>query len=85
MSDSGDVDPGGAKADAKRWLDHWKVAGPALEADRWARLQSATEATLQQQAWDLLSLWQPGVAADDGEGIRLQQRVFARLDRHEAA
>lgn len=89
MSDSGEVRPSAvfptaeAKAEARRWVERWKVVGPVLEAERWARLQAATEATLQEQAWDLLSLWQPGVPGDDGEAVRLQQRVFARLGRGE--
>lgn len=74
-----------AKVEARRWVDRWKVVGPILEAERWARLQTATDAELKQQAWDLLSLWQPGVASDDGEGIRLQQLVFVRLGPREVA
>jgi len=90
MGDNGVARPSGMiltaeeKAEARRWVERWKVVGPLLETERWARLQAATEAGLRQQAWDLLSLWQPGVSGDDGEGIRLQQRVFARLGRREA-
>ena len=74
-----------AKAETRRWLERWRVVGPVLDEERWARLQAATEDALQQQAWDLMLLWQPGVAGDDGEGIRLQQRVFARLGQREIA
>lgn len=70
-----------AKAAMRRWLDGWKVVGPILEAERWARLRGATEASLRQQAWDSLALWQPGVAGDDGEALLLQQRLFAHLGR----
>lgn len=72
-----------AKDEMRRWVERWKVVGPLLEAERWARLSGATDAALQRQAWDLLALWQPGVAGDDGEAIVRQQRVFARLGNRE--
>jgi len=50
-----------------------------LEADRWARLQAASEEDLRVQALDLLRLWQPDVPGDDGEALLNQQRLFARL------
>ena len=69
----------------RQWVDHWKVVGPILEAERWARLLATSEDDLRRQSLDLLALWQPGGAGDDGEGIVLQQRVFALLrDRDKA-
>ena len=91
MSDSGHARPSAlsptaeARAEMRQWVDHWKVVGPILEAERWARLLATSEDDLRRQSLDLLALWQPGVAGDDGEGIVLQQRVFALLrDRDKA-
>ncbi|OFW39418.1 MAG: hypothetical protein A3J29_20625 [Acidobacteria bacterium RIFCSPLOWO2_12_FULL_67_14b] len=68
-----------AKAEMRRWVERWKVVGPLLDAERWARLATASDDELRRQSRDLLALWQPGLAGDDGEGIVLQQRTFARL------
>lgn len=67
------------KAEMRQWVDRWKVVGPLLEAERWARLLASSDDELRRQSDDLLNLWQPGVPGDDGEGIVLQQQVFARL------
>ena len=63
----------------RRWVDRWKVVGPLLDAERWARLLASSDDELRQQSQDLLNLWQPGVPGDDGEAIVLQQLVFARM------
>lgn len=63
----------------RRWVDQWKVVGPLLDAERWARLRASSDDELRQQSLDLLSLWRPEVAGDDGEAILLQQRTFALL------
>ena len=69
----------------RQWVDRWKRVGPLLEAERWARLHATSEDDLRRQSLDLLALWQPGVAGDDGEAIVLQQRTFALLrDRDRA-
>jgi hypothetical protein len=68
-----------AKAEMRQWLDRWKIVGPLLDAERWARLLASSDDDLRQQSLDLLALWQPGVAGDDGEALILQQRTFARL------
>ena len=72
-----------AKAEMRRWIDRWKTVGPILEQERWARLLAASDDELRQQSRDLLALWQPDVAGDDGEAIVLQQRAFARLRARE--
>ncbi len=74
-----------AKAEMRQWVDRWKVVGPILEAERWARLLATSEDDLRRQSLDLLALWQPGVAGDDGEAIVLQQRAFALLRGRERA
>lgn len=68
-----------ARAELRQWVERWKVVGPILDAERWARLQASSDDELRRQSDELLNLWQPGVPGDDGEGIVLQQRVFARL------
>lgn len=91
MSDSGDVRPSAlsptaeARAEMRQWVDRWKVVGPVLEAERWARLLASSDDELRQQSEDLLNLWQPGVPGDDGEAILIQQRVFARLTERDLA
>lgn len=62
----------------KRWLDNWKRVGPILEAERWERVASLTDEETQIATQQLLELWQPHWPTDDGEGLLLQQRVFAR-------
>lgn len=62
----------------KRWLENWRIAGPILEAERWARVEALTDEETQVAVQRLLELWQPDWPTDDGEGLLLQQRVFAR-------
>ena len=73
--------PGAPPDDAteiRRWLDRWSDAGPLLEAERWDAIAAMTPAELQRATARVLELWQPGWPADDGEGLLLVQRVFAR-------
>ena len=72
------------KAEMREFVERWQRAGALLDADRWQRLSGATDAELNRKAWDVLDLWQAGLAGDDGDAIRTQQRVFARLAAHEA-
>jgi hypothetical protein len=85
MSDSGEARPSSVpanaetKAEMRQWVDRWKIVGPILDAERWARLQASSDDELRRQSLDLLSLWRPEVAGDDGEAIVLQQRAFALM------
>lgn len=63
----------------REFVQRWKRAGALLDADRWQRLCEATDLELNARAWDVLGLWQAGLAGDDGEALRIQQRLFARL------
>ena len=72
------------KAEMREFVERWKIAGALMDADRWERLLRATDLELNARAWDVLGLWQAGLPGDDGEAIRLQQRVFARLAAREA-
>ena len=71
------------KAEMREWVERWKVVGPLLDAERWARLLASSDDDLRQQSRDLLSLWRPEVAGDDGEAILLQQRTFGLLRARE--
>jgi hypothetical protein len=62
----------------KRWLENWKRLGPILEAERWERLENRSVEEAQQASRWLFELWQPGWVGDDGEGLLLHQRVFAK-------
>jgi len=74
-----------ARAEMRQWVDRWKVVGPILDAERWARLRATTEDDLRRQSLDLLALWRPDVSGDDGEAIVLQQRAFALLRNRDRA
>lgn len=62
----------------RQWLDNWARVGPLLERERWDRLATMTEEEARRATEHALDLWQPGWSTDDGEGLLLQQRVFAR-------
>ena len=66
------------RARMKRWLDDWQRVGPILEQERWDRVAALTDAEAQQAAVQLFDLWQPDWPTDNGEGLLLHQRVFAR-------
>jgi hypothetical protein len=79
-SDSAPLDAHG-RAAMKRWLDNWRTVGPLLERERWARLAAMTDADARRVTTQLLELWQPHWRGDEGEGLLLHQRVFARARR----
>jgi hypothetical protein len=62
----------------RRWLDNWAHVGAVLEAERWARLQAMTDDEARRNACRVWEFRQKDSPSDDGEGLRLQQRVFAR-------
>jgi hypothetical protein len=65
-------------SEVRRWLDRWRAAGPLLEAERWAAIAAMTPDERHRATARVLELWQPGWPTDDGEGLLLVQRVFAR-------
>jgi hypothetical protein len=66
------------RAQMKQWLDNWARVGPILEAERWARLAAMTDEENQVATRRVLEMWQPDWPTDEGEGLLLHQRVFAR-------
>ena len=69
------------RAQTKRWLENWKRVGPVLDQERWDRVAALTDIEAQQAAVRLFELWQPDWPSDEGEGLLLHQRVFARARR----
>jgi hypothetical protein len=69
------------RALAKRWIDNWKRVGPILERERWERVKALTDEEAAREALMLFDLWQPDWPTDEGEGLLLCQRVFARARR----
>lgn len=69
------------RVEMKRWLDDWAQAGPRLERERWKELSAMTDEDARRIAGQVLALWQPEWPTDEGEGLLLQQRVFARARR----
>lgn len=83
MSDSPDtplLDAAG-RAAMKQWLDNWKRVGPLLDQERWDRLAAMSDADAQRATQQVLELWQADWPTDEGEGLILQQRVFAHARR----
>jgi hypothetical protein len=62
----------------RQWLRNWQIAGPMLEQERWNRVAALTEDEAWNESESLLQAWEPDMLGDEGEGLALQQRVFAR-------
>ena len=69
---------GEGRAQMKRWLNTWAWVGPILDRERWARVRALTAEECQISTRRVWELWQPDWPTDEGEGLLLQQRVFAR-------
>ena len=61
----------------RQWLDNWAIAGPALEHERWEHLTRMSPEEGQAATRRVWELWQPAWPSDEGEGLLLQQQVFA--------
>jgi hypothetical protein len=61
----------------RQWLDNWARVGPILEAERRSRVAALTDAEAWVESQNLFRLWQPDMTGDAGEGLLLQQAVFA--------
>lgn len=62
----------------RQWLDNWCRLGPLLEAERWQRVAALTDDEAWQESQGLFLGRQPDMSGDAGEGLILQQIVFAR-------
>ena len=65
----------------REWLENWRRAAPVLEAERWRRVAALSEEDAWAESQGLLQAWEPGIDGDAGEGLILQQDVFARCRR----
>jgi hypothetical protein len=68
-------------ADARRFIERWTIAGPAIEEERLLRLQRLDEASARAMTRDLFALWRP-TANDRREstnGLVDQQRLMRAL------
>lgn len=52
--------------------------GPLLETERRDRVAALTDDDAWRESQDLFQAWEPGMSGDSGEGLMLQQDVFAR-------
>lgn len=66
------------RAEVKNWLRRWSEVSPILEQERWRDVAGLTDDEASLATAGLLALWQPDWPTDDGEGLLLQQLVFAR-------
>ena len=68
-----------ARAEMKRWLDVWKVAGPMLDAERVASLRRLTETDAARIAVELLWPMVGVGGGDSGEGLLPMRDALRRL------
>ena len=64
------------KQDLKRFVDRWRVAGPALEAHRLQELSRLNDEQARCATLDLFNLWRPAAYDEFGAELVEQQRVF---------
>jgi len=65
-------------AEGRQWLRNWREASAVLEHERWTRVRALDDDSAWEQAQALAALWEPGWTGDAGEGLLLQQALFAR-------
>lgn len=66
------------RAQMRQWLDTWRQAGPMLDEERWQRVRALSDDEAWEETQNLFAMWHAGMTGDAGEGLRLQQDVFAR-------
>jgi hypothetical protein len=65
-----------ARDDVKQLVERWRLAAPALEAQRLDELAALTDEQAKQMTSDLFSLWRPAATDDFGAELVEHQRVF---------
>ena len=66
----------------RQWLANWQRVGPLLEAERRERVAALTDDDGWNESEALFQAWQTWMTGDNGEGLLLQQDVFARCRRN---
>ncbi len=64
------------RQDMRRFVDRWRVAGPALEGQRLDELLCLTDDEARRMTLDLFRLWRPSDYDDFGAELVEQQRVL---------
>lgn len=67
----------------RRFVDRWRVAGPALEDQRLDELSRLTDDEARRMTLDLFRLWRLSDHDDFGAELVEQQRVFGLLRQRE--
>ena len=68
-----------ARADMKRWLDVWKIAGPMLDDERVAGLRRLTATEAARIVVELLWPMVPVGGGDSGEGLVPMRDALRRM------
>jgi hypothetical protein len=66
----------------RQWLANWQRVGPLLEAERRERVAALSDDDAWNESTALFQAWQGEMTGDHGEGLLLQQDVFARCRRN---
>ena len=64
------------KRELTGYIDRWRLAAPALEAQRLSELGRLDDETARLMTLDLFSMWRPSERDDFGADLVEQQRVF---------
>jgi hypothetical protein len=67
------------REDMRRFIDRWRIAGPALQEQRMDELLSLSDERALRMTHELFSLWRPQEHDDYGAELVEQQRVFRKL------
>ncbi|MDA8108669.1 MAG: hypothetical protein M0015_08565 [Betaproteobacteria bacterium] len=71
-----------SEAVVRRWVETWRRAGEALDAQRRREIESLTDHDARRAVAELFALPAPAdLPPRDDSGLVLQQRLFSRLRR----
>jgi len=69
------------RSQGRRWLENWREMDVVLEQERRDRARALTDDAAWIESQGLLRAWESGMLGDAGQGLLLQQRVFAKWTR----
>ncbi len=64
------------RQDLRRFVDQWRLAGPALEDQRLDEVSALSDEQARRITLDLFALWRPAGHDPSGAELVEQQRVF---------